>query len=351
MKTKGIRLFYICVITLVTLFIFAFAANAAIVGDVTGDDKKVTASDARIILRSSVALETLTEEQFAAADIDENGKITASDARSALRMSVGLEATVHLYKKEIVTAPTCTTTGLAKWTCTECDEPVKDVTLDALGHDFPAPEIVTQVTCEADGLEKYTCNRCQFVEEKVVPLGHTPDRAAANCTEDKFCTRGNHIMEAKLGHTTDWGNCTRCKVFITLKHKDAADIIKTNFTSASEASDKAYAIINKTIGAASWLKIYAKEAKPEYEKALTAYETAYNACGDIAEFKEIKAKLAKNIENIKGILSQINKIVDDPRSDLAEDYFVLIAPIDDLNYMNSDCVIDTNAALTQLILW
>lgn len=61
-----------------------------ILGDVDGDGK-VTASDSRTILRASVGLEKLTEEQKKAADIDEDGKITASDARLALRDSVGLE--------------------------------------------------------------------------------------------------------------------------------------------------------------------------------------------------------------------------------------------------------------------
>lgn len=351
MKNKTAKLFCICVISLVTLFIMSFAAGAAIVGDVTGEDKKVTASDARIILRASVGLENLTEAQFKVADIDVNGKITAADARSALRMSVALEETVHYYEKEVIKNANCTEDGLAKWTCTECDEPVKDVVLEKLGHDFPAPEILVQVTCDKDGLEKYTCNRCGFSEEKTVPLGHTPDRTAPTCTEDKYCTRGNHVMEEKLGHTTDWGTCTRCKIFNTEKHKDAAAAVKTNFTAAYEAADKAYASINKTIGAASWLKIYTKEAKPEYDKALAAYEAAYAACGEIPELKEIKAKLGKNIENIKGILAQVKKIIDDPRSDLAEDYFELIAPIDDLNYMNSDCVIDTNDALKKLIIW
>ena len=53
-------------------------------GDVDGDGK-VTASDARLILRASVGLETLDLER---ADVDGDGKVTASDAREALRTSV-----------------------------------------------------------------------------------------------------------------------------------------------------------------------------------------------------------------------------------------------------------------------
>lgn len=53
-------------------------------GDADGDGK-VTAADARLILRASVGLDDVDLER---GDIDGDGKITASDAREALRMSV-----------------------------------------------------------------------------------------------------------------------------------------------------------------------------------------------------------------------------------------------------------------------
>lgn len=53
-------------------------------GDADGDGK-VTASDARLILRASVGLDDVELER---GDIDGDGKITASDAREALRMSI-----------------------------------------------------------------------------------------------------------------------------------------------------------------------------------------------------------------------------------------------------------------------
>lgn len=53
-------------------------------GDVDGDGK-VTASDARLILRDSVGLENLDLER---ADVDGDGKITSTDAREALRTAV-----------------------------------------------------------------------------------------------------------------------------------------------------------------------------------------------------------------------------------------------------------------------
>lgn len=59
-------------------------------GDVDFDGE-LTAADARLALRSSVDLETLSAAAFAAADVDKDGAVTAGDARLLLRASVGLE--------------------------------------------------------------------------------------------------------------------------------------------------------------------------------------------------------------------------------------------------------------------
>lgn len=59
-------------------------------GDVNGDGK-ITAADARIVLRASAKLETLEETSLLAADINKDNKITAADARTILRVSAKLE--------------------------------------------------------------------------------------------------------------------------------------------------------------------------------------------------------------------------------------------------------------------
>lgn len=59
-------------------------------GDVNLDGK-ITASDARLALRSSASLEKLSNEQLAVADMDGNNKISAADARKILRIAAGLE--------------------------------------------------------------------------------------------------------------------------------------------------------------------------------------------------------------------------------------------------------------------
>ncbi len=61
-------------------------------GDADGDSK-ISASDARLSLRTSVGLENFEEDsaQYKAANVDSKDKVTASDARLILRASVGLE--------------------------------------------------------------------------------------------------------------------------------------------------------------------------------------------------------------------------------------------------------------------
>ena len=62
-----------------------------ILGD-ANNDKKINASDARIILRISAKLAIPTQEQLLASDVTKDGKITAADARKVLRVAARLES-------------------------------------------------------------------------------------------------------------------------------------------------------------------------------------------------------------------------------------------------------------------
>ncbi len=65
-------------------------------GDVDFDDK-VTAADARQILRFSVSLEVPEDYHISFGDLDADGLLTAADARSCLRTAVGLDATRYYW--------------------------------------------------------------------------------------------------------------------------------------------------------------------------------------------------------------------------------------------------------------
>lgn len=64
--------------------------SLALMGDVDMNDS-VSAADARLALRASVDLETLTPEQLLRADVDGNGRVSSADARMILRAAVNLE--------------------------------------------------------------------------------------------------------------------------------------------------------------------------------------------------------------------------------------------------------------------
>lgn len=64
--------------------------NGTMKGDVDGNNK-VTAADARSVLRFAAKLEELTEEQQNLADVDMSGRVTAADARKILRVAAKLD--------------------------------------------------------------------------------------------------------------------------------------------------------------------------------------------------------------------------------------------------------------------
>ncbi|MCH5197362.1 MAG: dockerin type I repeat-containing protein [Oscillospiraceae bacterium] len=93
-KIKNIFVFVLAAVLCMQCAVFSSAAEQTYkIGDVDFDGK-LTASDARWILRASVGLEKYSKDSlvFSAADTDKDGKLTAADARWTLRAAVGLEA-------------------------------------------------------------------------------------------------------------------------------------------------------------------------------------------------------------------------------------------------------------------
>lgn len=72
----------------------AFSAEITVIdvmpGDVNGDEK-ITAADARLVLRYSARIGELTADGLAAADVNKDNAVNASDARLILRCSANLE--------------------------------------------------------------------------------------------------------------------------------------------------------------------------------------------------------------------------------------------------------------------
>lgn len=77
-------------VVLLLLGFCLIAYSAPVFGDVNSDGS-ITADDARTVLRASVGLTQLSDEEKIFADMNRDGRITADDARTILRISVGLE--------------------------------------------------------------------------------------------------------------------------------------------------------------------------------------------------------------------------------------------------------------------
>ncbi|MBO5396651.1 MAG: dockerin type I repeat-containing protein [Clostridia bacterium] len=105
-------------------------------GDVTLDGK-VTADDARFILRTAVGLDSIPSDSVIYCDCDFDGAIGASDARLALRTAVGLEEK-QSYSFEITDnkAASCSEEGFIKGKCAVTDKEVS-ITVKKLPHTPP----------------------------------------------------------------------------------------------------------------------------------------------------------------------------------------------------------------------
>ncbi len=145
-------------------------AFALAIGDVNGDGT-IAAADARLALRASVGLETLTDEQKAAADVDGNPGITAADARLILRASVGLEQLhTHAYTEKVTTAATCTEKGVKTFTCACGDSYTEEI--PAKGHTEVKDAAISATCTTAGKTEGSHCSVCNTVlnAQKDVPV-------------------------------------------------------------------------------------------------------------------------------------------------------------------------------------
>ena len=87
---KKIIAFLLTIVTILSAVSIMGSAAKLMAGDVSGDGK-VTAADARLVLRRAALLVTFSVDQDWLADVDDDGAVTAKDARIILRVAAGLE--------------------------------------------------------------------------------------------------------------------------------------------------------------------------------------------------------------------------------------------------------------------
>ncbi len=145
-------------------------------------DSRVTAADARTILRQVLILTKLPTDALPLADVNEDGVLSAADARLTLRIAVDLDrTTAHAYTGQIVLEPTCTQPGTLYAQCAECKKEIT-LTVPENGHTF-TEQILSEPTCVTAGTKESTCAVCfKRIQSAVPPRGHewipaTPTRA------------------------------------------------------------------------------------------------------------------------------------------------------------------------------
>ena len=223
MKKSFLVLLLVSVLVLVCIT----PVSATLRGDIDGT-LGVSASDARLVLRAAVGLDTLNEAQSTAADVDGEPGISASDARLILRAAVGLQdlgelegVHVHAYKHSRITRePTCTDNGTEILVC-ECGKEISR-SIAAVGHDFRLTYEEAS-TCLLKGKRVFTCTHCQeskyeytdktehdFQLTEVKPAGC--EEGGYNFYECSFCGKAKKDNLAPTGHNYDsrTGLCKAC---------------------------------------------------------------------------------------------------------------------------------------------
>lgn len=94
-------LFSLLLFLLMSILYISASAKTVLLGDVDMNGK-VTASDARVVLRATAGLDGLSEEQLIIADADSNQKITAADARKILRIASKLDENENIELSDTV---------------------------------------------------------------------------------------------------------------------------------------------------------------------------------------------------------------------------------------------------------
>lgn len=89
----------------------------------------------------------------------------------------------HKYTDEVV-APTCTSGGYTTHTCSVCNHKYTDSKKSELGHDYDSN--VVKATCTSDGYTTHKCKRCghYYTDNKTSATGHKnikTDKKAATC--------------------------------------------------------------------------------------------------------------------------------------------------------------------------
>lgn len=133
------------------------------------------------------------------------------------------EACHHSYGLgNVITEPTCSETGLSRYTCDFCGF-VKDVSLPMMQHSFGQGVVVTAPTCFRPGNIHYTCVNCNYVKIDITPsAAHDYESSWAYplvCGEQnrrtytcKACAHSYSVSFMALPHFYQDNTCVNCGI-------------------------------------------------------------------------------------------------------------------------------------------
>lgn len=174
-------------------------------GDIN-EDGRISAADARHLLRCAATLEPVTEYILTYGDYTFDGQIRSADARLALRVAAYIDSVVcilhgHDYKPRVI-APGCTNEGYTTGRCSRCtaiDGTRTDV-VPAKGHTLVADK--KNATCTQSGWITETCSVCGFVAKDCKdgePLGHSLSAwVQSGNTKTRTCIRCSYSETEKI---------------------------------------------------------------------------------------------------------------------------------------------------------
>ncbi|MBP3413349.1 MAG: hypothetical protein J6K89_08845, partial [Oscillospiraceae bacterium] len=211
------------------------------------------------------------------------------------------KATAHSFKEEIINAPTCTATGLKRYTCTTCGYSYNSDPIPSTGH-TPVTDKGYAATCTTPGLSDGShCSVCNTVlmEQTVIPAkGHTevivpgyaPTCLNSGMSDGIICSVCQMVIQAqeaiaRLGHNyiytdnhdgTHTGICQNCnKVQSNKTHTYDENGVCTLCGSGSASTEIDNAVVLRhSLNLASDISInYLVEASQ-----LSAYNSLYLEC-------------------------------------------------------------------------
>lgn len=95
---------------------------------------------------------------------------------------------MHCYQSEVMTEATCTSRGVGKYTCSQCQH-VYTSYIDMCEHSYGESVVTLEATCTREGVIQQSCTQCDTTKNAVIALaphtaGETISVQEPNCTQE-----------------------------------------------------------------------------------------------------------------------------------------------------------------------